>query len=63
MMQVLLGPQKMNIVCRRQRHAQFAADALRFAQRSSIAGGQMLHFDVQAVAENILELGKVIGDW
>src|SRR5437867_12767364 len=59
-MQMLFGPQKMNVVCYYQSHAEFAAKAFRFAQYTSISGREVLHLDVQAVAENFLQLRKVI---
>ncbi len=61
-MQMFLGPQKMNTVCCHQGHAEFAADAFRFAQHAPVSRREVLHLDVQAVAENLLELGKVTGD-
>src|SRR6266481_4039926 len=63
MMQMLLGPQKMNVVRYYERHAEFAAEAFRFAQHASISRREVLHLDVEAVAENLLELRKVIRDW
>jgi len=45
-MQMLLGPQKMNVVCSDQRHAEFAAEAFRFAQHAPISRREALHFDV-----------------
>ena len=37
MMQMLLGPEEVHIVCRYQPHAQFVAEALSLAQRLSVA--------------------------
>ncbi len=57
MVQVLLGPQKVHIVCRYQRHAEFAAEPLRFAQYTPVSWREALHFDVQAAAEKFFKLG------
>jgi len=50
-MQMLFGSQEMNIICCHQPYAHLAPDALRLAQRSPIAGREVLHFDVEAVGE------------
>ncbi len=54
-MKMLLRPKEVHVVCGHQRHAEFAAKALGFAQRSSIAQQEMLHFDIQAVAEDFFQ--------
>ena len=52
-MQVRLRLKEVHVVRRHQRHAEFMPDALGLAQRSSIARRQVLHLDVQTIAENI----------
>src|SRR5271169_7205420 len=54
-MQMLLRPQKINIVRRHQRHAEFASDPFRLAQYPPVARRQMLHLDPQPPAKNIFQ--------
>ena len=55
MMEMLLGPEEVHVVCGHERNAEFAAKALGFAHRSAIAGRKMLDFDVEAVGEDVFE--------
>ena len=57
-MQMLLRPQKINIVRSNERDAEFAADVFGFAQRAAVAGREVLDFDPQSVGENIFQRCK-----
>ena len=56
MMEMLLGLEEVRVVGGHERDAEFAADALGFAQRTAIAGREMLDFDVEAITENVFEV-------
>ena len=58
MMEMLFGLEEVDVVCCDERNAEFAADAFRFAQSAAVAGREMLHFDIEAVGEDVLKLGE-----
>ena len=56
MVEVFLEPEEVHVVGYDERNAECAAEALGFADGAAVAGGEVLHFDVETVGEDLLEL-------
>jgi hypothetical protein len=56
MVEMPFRPEKVNVVRGDEPDAKFAAEALGFPQSATVAGREMLHFDVEAVGEYVLQL-------
>src|SRR5215472_10530551 len=56
MVEMFFRLEEVHVVGGDERNAEFVAKALGFAQRSAVAGREMLNFDIKAIGEDIFQL-------